>query len=654
MEETPISFSTYAEALARRLFCRDHNDLWDHLFELRGETDPDSFFADLAGFCALARQGEGPQSGDTLAREAAMLHHIRAARDEFAPRPVLVLTGGFHTPALAADLAAGTVPPPPDSAPAQNFLIAYSHAYLDQMAGYAAGMAAPGYYARLWESGGALAELALSLLSELAEQSRTDRAQPLISTADVAAAYEQALRLARLRGHAGPGREDVRDAVASCFIKGSRGQEGKPVLEALDMLLRGDASGRVPARAGQPPILDDFRRRVEAAGLEISGGLSKPLRLDLYRDERDRQRSRLFHALGFLNVPFAQYGGGPDFVAGGKLSRLTEDWRYGWSPTVDAHLIDAAAEGDTVAEACIRRLRREAAQLDSAGQGRGAAPALALLMRACRMGLHGEISGLLGLLRRKIRADTDIGGLAAALVGLQLLHQAREPLGGRALSDLPGLALEAWQRACHLLPDLATLDDRSAGKAVGGLSRLREGMVAGRPALDPRPLETGLAYVLSAATTRPMLKGAAAGMLYGLGGLPPDGLADLAAGHLGGTGDAAERAGFISGLMATARESIWQIPALLEKMNAVVAGWSEDEFLDCLPVLRLAFSSLTPRETDRVARLVADLLGGRPLGALRNPDISEAEALAAARVAADMRAVLIRDHLGAWLPEAQS
>src|SRR4029079_19294757 len=85
----------------------------------------------------------------------------------------------------------------------------------------------------------------------------------------------------------------------------------------------------------------------------------------------------------------------------------------------------------------------------------------------------------------------------------------------------------------------------------------------------------------------------------------------------------AEAAGFVRGLFATARETIWQASGLVEKLDGRLTGWDQSTFLTALADLRLAFADLTPRETDRVAELVAALHGGRRPDVAVRRDIDE-------------------------------
>src|SRR6266516_281639 len=96
------------------------------------------------------------------------------------------------------------------------------------------------------------------------------------------------------------------------------------------------------------------------------------------------------------------------------------------------------------------------------------------------------------------------------------------------------------------------------------------------------------------------------------------------------------------------------MPALAEAVEQLLAAWSEEEFIQRIPHLRMAFADLTPREADQVATVVAGLHGGEKIGSLHRPETSEAELLAALRVNALVKKALDEDGLGSWIEESAS
>ena len=97
---------------------------------------------------------------------AAMLAQARArtrarSKEQTQAGPIVVITGGLHTPALLAtrDLPAGKPPPSPAAGSSARqagsaYLIRYGFRQLDRLSGYAAGMPSPGFYDQLWQTRG--------------------------------------------------------------------------------------------------------------------------------------------------------------------------------------------------------------------------------------------------------------------------------------------------------------------------------------------------------------------------------------------------------------------------------------------------------------------------------------------------------------------
>ena len=126
----------------------------------------------------------------------------------------------------------------------------------------------------------------------------------------------------------------------------------------------------------------------------------------------------------------------------------------------------------------------------------------------------------------------------------------------------------------------------------------------------------------------------------------------LAIGALVGITDSQRRVGFLRGLMKTCRESAWQNASLLKSLDGILTEWDETEFIAALPSLRLALADLTPRETDRVAALVAALHGEKSLGEVVHLQMTEGELERNRRITALVLDSLKADGLSGWLKEA--
>jgi hypothetical protein len=147
----------------------------------------------------------------------------------------------------------------------------------------------------------------------------------------------------------------------------------------------------------------------------------------------------------------------------------------------------------------------------------------------------------------------------------------------------------------------------------------------------------------------PAARGAAAGLLYGDGALEGARLGAMLSGHLDGARpDASDGARFLRGLLRVARSACWQVPEVVRALHETLASLGEMAFISLLPHLRLAFADLTPRETDLVARAVAEVAGGPPITTSTPGRVTQADVVRGLRVDQRVREQLARDGLDAW------
>jgi len=108
--------SAWLREVARRCGCRNHDELWDHLIEVRDSNRPVAeIVREVAAYCYISRldtPAETLAADGTLAREAVMAAAIRETLAKGGKRPVLVVTGGFHSVVLPELVAALPEPPP--------------------------------------------------------------------------------------------------------------------------------------------------------------------------------------------------------------------------------------------------------------------------------------------------------------------------------------------------------------------------------------------------------------------------------------------------------------------------------------------------------------------------------------------------------------
>jgi hypothetical protein len=670
MSERHLERSAHLRLLAGRLGCRDHEELWEHLFECPGPSrELSDHVADVAAYCQLARYDwseEELRRDGTLAREAEMAWHIREGVRErvSGSGPVLAVVGGFHAVVLP-DLVEQTGERPQISRSAfaeeSSALIRYSFDRLDRLNGYASGMTSPAWHQRLWERLNKLERIqgahgprmrqdaALDTLFDIAGVLRDDH-QVSLAMPTLAAAYQHALSLARLRRRSAPVREDVVDAVTSCFIKGDIQAEGPVIYGALHKVMTGSATGRVPAGAPKPPLLRDFEYRARRQRLKIDAAQPRRAQLDIYRRPEHRLTSRLLHGLAFLGIPFAVRTAGPDFVRGVGLNRLHEHWEYSYSAATEAALVEASIFGVTVPLAVADRFRVHLDKLVAGGEACDARAAVALFAQGCTLGLHDHLPRVLAALRSAIAQDPTFQSVALAAGSLGLLWESREPLEARNIVELTDVLRAAFERAVYLGSSVGAGGDKDSGTQVmQALTRLREVVVSAAGAQLDASLYWTLIERLATEHDEPIIRGTSVGLLYSAGRLNATDLGALIKGQFIGAREPQRAVGFLRGLLHAAREAAWQLPELLEALDALLASWEEATFIEVLPDMRLAFAELTPRETDRVGEAVAALHGEKHLGALVNYDVSAAQLTANLNLSQTLLAVLEADGLSSWV-----
>lgn len=668
MQERHLQHNAYLNALAHRSGCRDFNEMWDHLFEADFQLrSTESFIRDVAAYCFFARfdaAQESLEADGTVARERAMAASIGEAIKNRADGagPILAVTGGFHTIALPELVGSGlkraaAASRSPDAV--QQALIRYSFEQLDALNGYSAGMPSPNYYNRLWRefargNSDPHSAVAVDLLVEIGAMTRKKDLQITLSTADEISALQQARLLASLRGHPGPTREDLLDGIRSCFVKGAMNAEGALLMGIVAHVLTGKDIGSVPEIAGVPPIVTSFRKEAERARLDIKDSVKKRVSLEIYRKENHRRTSRFLHSVSFLGVPFATLVAGPDFVRGVGLERIHEHWQYLWTPMTEGGLVEVAVYGATIEEATTNRLREAIAKLEDEGKGRSANAAVSMLILTCRMGLHRHTGQLLNLIAAKIDAEPSFADAITAANQLLLLWQSREPLQAHSLTEVPQLLRGAFLRACYLMPGLSQCPEDELDATLDILASARELIAAAPDEIVDQELFWQAAHQIIKAHNQShppysTICGAIAGLLYGAGRIDQTKLDQIVTGYLIGISDSQRRVGFLRGLLKTCREVAWQGSQLIHSLDEIIAKWDEAEFISALPSLRLALANLTPRETDKVAALVAGVHGKKQLDELVQSQLTEGQLEMNRRVTALVLDTLAGDGLSQWI-----
>jgi hypothetical protein len=597
----------YLRALAAASRRPTFDAFWASRFEPEAHRVPTERFRRavlLLAACARAVHDHPPGPATAL-REAHLRWAVDQARADHAGQRIAVVVGAMH--AVAVPSTRPKRARARADASATVMLAATSSRALARR-----GIAAPEWGAAGWQAMHGGPEPALRALVEVAAAAR--RGGAALGTADAIGAVEVARGLAALRG-GGVTLEDVEDGARAALIKGAADQAGGVVARALAEVLVGTARGRLPPEAGRPPLVEDFYAEVAAHRLTL-GDRVQEIRCAVADKPRHQAKSAFLHRCRALEIPmFGPLPGGrdeevfrgPSWAERADLHLTIERWGVCGDLAVDDRLLELADSGTTVAEAAgdLLLAQRRAAGDDVAERAR-------ILLRAAQMRLDDLLPTLLVELEDAVASGGTFHGLVEAMADLQLLWGYRRSLPTHGDARVARVRTAAYDRACLALPGVRAVADPQVDETVDAMQALTR--FAATEATADRELLTGrLRLVADDADAQPRVRGAATGLLAGLGEVRIEAVADELSRYLRGAVDDLRRGGaFLEGVLETTRSASIRSRRLIGAVHDVLLRLPDEDFVAVLPDLRRAFSVFVPAEIERLGEQVARLLAGEP------------------------------------------
>ncbi len=632
-----LSRNAYLQRLCEKTGLRSFDEFWEKYFELEGlAQDSELWFDNLLTYCRQAREStplEQLEQEGCLAREAYMAERILEtarllAKNEGSTHRILVVTGGFHTPALAqrlgdtdakAAVLSENLPQKLVSARDQGvYLMPYSMEAADALNGYASGMPFPGFYQEIWEhvqadEQGEMQPYDRAVMDMIVATGKAvRRAEGSASTYDEICACSMAGGLAALRGKPQPGAYELQDAVLSCFVKGEYNLATDEPMRLLRRQMTGRRVGELCQGAGEPPVLQDFRALCKRYGLQNANTLENDVTLSVFSKKKHRQTSMFLHRLLFLQAPYARRVKGPNLQTGRDRNLIRETWKYKWSAQVMAALIDASVYGGTVEEAA-RGMVTE--QLNKAVYAREGA---LLLSQVLEMGLEGQLEPVYERLSGLLISDTDFYSLAEALRLLNKVRQLRRLYDCQL--EVRELTQTCVRRLLGLLPGMAQVKEEDMARCMEAIKLLYQviGRMAGEETETSQADNTLLDDYFEALLAMEQGSGIQAGvhgcihgLLYGGGRESVEQTRQACRGYLTGTREQQMKTAlFFRGLFYGAKDLVFVGDTFLRMLDEFLTQVGEEDFLQMLPELHMAFTYFTPAETDRIAETAAGFHGG--------------------------------------------
>ena len=611
-----LSRNEYLRQLCEKTGLRSFDEFWEKYFELNGiEEESERWFGNLLTYCALARENTPPElmeEDGCLARERHMARRIReyAERPETADGIVAAVTGGFHTPGLKALLEEmpenGTGAEKVPEKDQGVYLMPYSMEAADALNGYASGMPFPGFYQRIWqglqETETPYADGVLDMIVTAGKETR--RKEGYLSTYDEICACAMAEGLAQLRGKRQPGAYELLDAVLASFVKGEYNIATDAPMRFLRKAMTGNEVGALCRQADVPPIIHDFQEQCRRFGIKTGSTLEAEATLSIFANPRHRFYSMFLNRMNYLKTAFARKIKGPNLQLKRDRNLMREIWKYKWSVQVNSALIEVSVYGATVEEAAVS-LVKEALKKEI-----GARESALLLTEVFEMGLTEQLQPVYDRVHELMLGDTDFYSLAEAVKSLLMMEELAGLYDSRmAFGELIHIGC---RKLISLLPAMAKIKDEDLNACMNALKLLYQ--VTGREGEDFAREREDYYDVLEKMTLdteiHPGLNGCIHGILYGSGREDAGETEAVCRGYLEGTREQLfSTARFFRGLFFTARDLVFIGEQFIRMLDDFFGQVGQEEFMELLPELRMAFTYFTPREIDKIAGAAAGLHG---------------------------------------------
>ena len=603
-------------ALAAAAGYDDAERWWDDVVESRRDS-PSPFPALLEAMAELRialPETDPVEARSEARREAYMRKTIRAAV-KTGRRRIAVVCGAWHAPVLTWPLPPATA----DNATLRGLpktritttWVPWTHQRLSAASGYGAGIASPGWYHHLWS---APDQPVARWLTAVAGALRT-RDLP-VSSAAVIEAVRLSETLAGLRNRPLAGLTEVNDATLAVLCDGDQ----TALRFVTDELVVGQATGHVDPGVPTVPLEADLLATCRRLRLKREAGV-KLHDLDL-RKPLDHQRSVLFHRLRVLDLGWAA----PAESAVESRGTFRETWQSAWRPELALAVIEAAVWGTTVLTAATARLA------DTTDSG-SLVELTAAVERALLAELPEGLDRLLTTLAQRAALDADVLHLMEALPALARAHRYGD-VRGTDTTALAAVADTLVVRICAgLTPAVTGLDAESARQMRQRMDRVHHAIgLLGADRASDEPSRAGaptpragvdrrddwfavLAGWLDRSDVPTEVAGRVVRVLFDAGRIA-DGPQRVHRALSYGTA-AADKAAWVDGFFADGALLLIHDVELRGLVDSWVAGLTDAEFTDVLPLVRRTFSTFSPPERRLIGERLAAARSGREIRAAK-------------------------------------
>ncbi len=575
----------------------DSERWWEATFETQ-ENDTAIFNSISELINALRRELGRQETPRTLLREAHMRKLIRkAVKDKY--QRIAVVCGAWHVPALE-DYARikttqdNTLLKGLPKTKASSTWIPWSYDRLAMRSGYRSGVISPAWYELLFHHREQVVPYWMTLVAQLLRKEEFDA-----SPAHVLEATRLAQSLATLLKKPLAGLDEMESAALSVFCDGNQAQ-----LDLIhNALVIGDKVGQVPEEIPVVPLQKDLEQTIKKTRLSkywgdpevqwLKATASKPQGgIDL-RTEADLLKSHLLHRLNILGIEWGSLQGN----SGNEQGSFWEYWKLHWQPDFAIRIIEAGMWGNTVYDAALGRVLKQAPEMDRLSDLTG------LVGEVLRADLQEAIDPLMEHLQRLAALTHDVFYLMDSLPALVDIIQYGD-VRKTNVGAIAQLISELIPRICIGLPGICiNIDEEMAEVIFNQIVKNNRAIALLNNEDYTDQWFATLEKLATAMGTQERLRGAATRLLFDKGIYNVDATRQAMYLALSTGNSSMAIAQWVEGFMHGSGLLLVHHPELWELLDEWVRNMSMDVFTEVLPLLRRTFANFSGAERRKMMEL---------------------------------------------------
>lgn len=619
-DNNKFNVNDYTIRLTKKSGLKSFAEFWERDFEIKGILkNSEDFIKSVFALGYYMRLIES-EDIETKNREYFMAKNIKEFIDKKIDK-ILVITGSFHVKGIIDKLKdfeniekEFSKLKKYEIQNSSNYLIPYSFEEADQRKGYVAGIEYPAFYNNIWKKlnedyiDNAYTETVKSFIIKAAG---INRDYYNINIPDCINAYYMAINLAKLRGKNNAGVYELIDAVKSAFIKGEINLENTGNIELMMKLLSGIANGKVSSKSIVPPVVLDFRNLCKTHRIRIDKTETTESILDIIKDKNHFEKSKFFHKMRFLDIGFCKLIKGPNYINKIDKNLAREIWKYKYNSQVEALLIDKSVYGTSIEELCLNFIK------DKLKNRLNSEEISKLIIESTVMGLYNFLIDNYSEIENIILSDSDFISLCKALDNFSYLiniekingniNKDRENIFNNAdiISKIKSLSKHAFILAVQNMESIKNFDEENALKYSVYIKNLYIYTLENED-FEKEIFNEKIDSMLQNTFGSSHIYAVCISIKYKSGRIDAKELASIISNFLE-TAEMESIAYFLNGIFLIARDIIFINDDLINEIDKAIKNIEENKFIEILPNLRLAFTNLTPTETERLSLIIAKI-----------------------------------------------